>query len=326
MMQAAAVAAVLTDRTLIGSALYVLAINHKHMAMYFAPAFCSYLLGKSLRAWGRFGRWQPCVEVASLGCIVVGTFLVVWAPFLASPPVALKVRCCGITKLLPVHTRMWLASDQVHCIHHPTPDQACSSTRHTALAGRREFQLHPISVTRDGQGRHVLDPHARGKPTETSALTMQALQRLVPLQRGLFEDYVANFWCVSHPLFKWKRKLSQQVLARVCVVATLAALLPACVHQVLRPSRKGFLYCLVISALSFFMFSYQVRQSSAHCVLRCSAAKVTGVWPASFHPAHVRFRFISIALLCTAHCLQCEDHARACSLRSRCCQWLRHSF
>lgn len=96
----------------------------------------------------------------------------------------------------------------------------------------------------------------------------------MPLQRGLFEDYVANFWCVTHPLFKWKRRMSQQTLARVCAAATLTALLPACLHQVLRPSRKGFLYCLVISALSFFMFSYQVRgRLSAHRVgLLCSAA------------------------------------------------------
>ena len=37
------------------------------------------------------------------------------------------------------------------------------------------------------------------------------LQRLAPLKRGLFEDYVANFWCVSSLAIKWKRVLSQQV-------------------------------------------------------------------------------------------------------------------
>ena len=41
---------------------------------------------------------------------------------------------------------------------------------------------------------------------------MQAvLVRLVPLQRGLFEDYVANFWCATHTLVKWKRLLSLPV-------------------------------------------------------------------------------------------------------------------
>ena len=39
----------------------------------------------------------------------------------------------------------------------------------------------------------------------------QVLTRLVPLSRGIFEDYVANFWCVSNVIFKWKLRLSQQV-------------------------------------------------------------------------------------------------------------------
>ena len=41
--------------------------------------------------------------------------------------------------------------------------------------------------------------------------TLDMLQRLAPLRRGLFEDYVANFWCVSSLAIKWKRVLSQQV-------------------------------------------------------------------------------------------------------------------
>ena len=42
------------------------------------------------------------------------------------------------------------------------------------------------------------------------------LQRLAPLGRGLFEDYVANFWCVSSLIIKWKRLFSQQVKFPVC--------------------------------------------------------------------------------------------------------------
>ena len=40
---------------------------------------------------------------------------------------------------------------------------------------------------------------------------LQVLQRLAPLRRGLFEDYVANLWCVSSLAIKWKRLLSQTV-------------------------------------------------------------------------------------------------------------------
>ena len=37
------------------------------------------------------------------------------------------------------------------------------------------------------------------------------LRRLAPLGRGLFEDYVANFWCFTSALVKWRQLLSQQV-------------------------------------------------------------------------------------------------------------------
>lgn len=87
---------------------------------------------------------------------------------------------------------------------------------------------------------------------------MQVLNRLVPLHRGLFEDYVANFWCSTHVLIKWKRLLPQRTLVHACTAATLAALLPSCLHQILRPSRRGFLYCMLNSSLAFFLFSYQV--------------------------------------------------------------------
>lgn len=41
------------------------------------------------------------------------------------------------------------------------------------------------------------------------------LQRLVPVKRGLYEDYVANFWCVTSPAFKWRQRYSQQVQHRL---------------------------------------------------------------------------------------------------------------
>ena len=41
--------------------------------------------------------------------------------------------------------------------------------------------------------------------------TMEVLERLTPVKRGLFEDYVANFWCVTSLAIKWRRLFSQQV-------------------------------------------------------------------------------------------------------------------
>lgn len=44
----------------------------------------------------------------------------------------------------------------------------------------------------------------------------QVLHRLVPVKRGLYEDYVANFWCVTSPVFKWRRTYTQQVCVLGC--------------------------------------------------------------------------------------------------------------
>jgi alpha-1,3-glucosyltransferase len=55
------------------------------MSLYFAPAFFSHLLGKCL-------RWKyPIVEVLKLAFVILGTFAIVWWPFLHSPEAALQV-------------------------------------------------------------------------------------------------------------------------------------------------------------------------------------------------------------------------------------------
>ena len=48
---------------------------------------------------------------------------------------------------------------------------------------------------------------------------LQVLHRLVPVRRGLYEDYVANFWCVTSPVFKWRRVYTQQVCVLSCSLA-----------------------------------------------------------------------------------------------------------
>ena len=173
-----AAAAIARGRPWLGSALFCLALNHKQMALYFAPAFFAHLLGRALRRPG--GAAARLTAVAGLGFAVVATFGLVWAPFL------------------------W-----------PDPEAA-----------------------------------------------LAALRRLAPLQRGLFEDYVANFWCASHPLFRWKERFEVPTLVRTCTLATLAAFLPSVAHQVARPSRRGLLYGMANSAWAFFLFSFQVHEKS----------------------------------------------------------------
>jgi hypothetical protein len=108
---------VMTNRPFIATVLFVLAINHKHMLMYYAPAFFCTMLGAcfaspavapaahsrkqgmqegtpaAVRAPGRSFVMAGVARVALLSATVVATFAVVWAPFLATPRVALQVRC-----------------------------------------------------------------------------------------------------------------------------------------------------------------------------------------------------------------------------------------
>ncbi|KAL0056130.1 hypothetical protein WJX82_008001 [Trebouxia sp. C0006] len=91
---------------------------------------------------------------------------------------------------------------------------------------------------------------------------LQMLNRLVPVKRGLYEDYVANFWCVTSPMFKWRRVYTQQALVTMCAGASLLAALPSMIHQILSPSPRGLLMGMANSALAFFLFSYQVHEKS----------------------------------------------------------------
>eukprot|EP00889_Picochlorum_renovo_P008635 jgi/Picre1/35665/NNA_003126.t1 len=93
-------------------------------------------------------------------------------------------------------------------------------------------------------------------------MLQQVIKRIFPLQRGLFEDYVANFWCVSSLIFKWKKYITGAHLAKMCAIATMVASLPSLIMEVTKPSRETFILCLMNTSLSFFLFSYQVHEKS----------------------------------------------------------------
>ncbi|CAH9067209.1 unnamed protein product [Cuscuta europaea] len=169
----AAVCAILCDRDLVGSMLFTLALNHKQMSAYFAPAFFSYLLGKCLM------HRSPLLEISKLGLVVLGTMAVIWWPYLYSKEASLEV-----------------------------------------------------------------------------------FARLAPFERGIYEDYVANFWCTSSVLVKWKRLFSSQSLRLLSLAATVSSCIPSMMMLILAPSKPNFLYGLLSSALSFYMFSFQVHEKS----------------------------------------------------------------
>ncbi|PON39769.1 Glycosyl transferase, ALG6/ALG, partial [Parasponia andersonii] len=168
-----AIASVLSNNDLTACFLFSLALNHKQMSLYFAPAFFSHLLGKCLR------HPNPLLEVLKLGIVVLGTFSLIWWPYIHSKEAFLQV-----------------------------------------------------------------------------------LSRLAPFERGIYEDYVANFWCTTSVLIKWKRLFTTPTLKILSLAATISTSLPSMVQQIWDPSKQGFLYGLFNSAFSFYLFSFQVHEKS----------------------------------------------------------------
>jgi len=131
---------------LLASAAFTMAFHHKHMALYFAPAFFSHLLG---RCWQSA---RPILTFAALGSVVLAVTLLCWLPLLLSDRPSLAVG--------------------------------------------------------------------------------NAIRRLFPVHRGIVEDYVANFWCVTRAVFKWSRWVNDSGLAKLAAVASTCVVLPTCFVEV----------------------------------------------------------------------------------------------
>ncbi|KAI1176215.1 ALG8 glycosyltransferase family ALG6 [Nemania sp. FL0916] len=90
---------------------------------------------------------------------------------------------------------------------------------------------------------------------------VQMVHRVFPFARGLFEDKVANFWCAANVVIKL-RGYPTELLQRVSLLATLAAISPACAILLFRPRRDLLPYAFAATAWGFFLFSYQVHEKS----------------------------------------------------------------
>ena len=89
----------------------------------------------------------------------------------------------------------------------------------------------------------------------------QAIHRIFPLARGLFEDKVANIWCALHTVYKLQR-FPVSTLSRVSLVATLVAVTPSCIIIAARPRKSLIPYAFASCAWGFFLFSFQVHEKS----------------------------------------------------------------
>ncbi|KAI0970214.1 glycosyltransferase family 57 protein [Xylaria arbuscula] len=91
---------------------------------------------------------------------------------------------------------------------------------------------------------------------------VQMVHRVFPFARGLFEDKVANFWCAANVVIKL-RAYPTELLQRVSLLATLAAISPPCAVLLIKPRKQLLPYAFAATAWGFFLFSYQVHEKSA---------------------------------------------------------------
>lgn len=97
-------------------------------------------------------------------------------------------------------------------------------------------------------------------------LTLQGLQQVVtrvfPFNRGIFEDYVANFWCTLNVLVKIKTLMEPPMLARYCLLLTAAFSLPCGLHLYVKSNFRNLLISMINISLAFFLFSFHVHEKS----------------------------------------------------------------
>lgn len=91
---------------------------------------------------------------------------------------------------------------------------------------------------------------------------LQLIKRLFPLARGVFEDKVANVWCLVNILYKLKLLVSNETMALICLMCTSIALIPSSYDVFISNSFLKFQFGLLNSALTFFLFSYQVHEKT----------------------------------------------------------------
>ncbi|KAG0146799.1 hypothetical protein CROQUDRAFT_43829 [Cronartium quercuum f. sp. fusiforme G11] len=116
---------------------------------------------------------------------------------------------------------------------------------------------------------------------------LQAIHRIFPLARGLFEDKVANFWCAANVLIKFRNLAPVTTLAKVALFITFMAVLPGVIALIwvswtlgstrsedcrkaetivargqIPRSLNLLPYSLFNASIAFYLFSFQVHEKT----------------------------------------------------------------
>lgn len=104
----------------------------------------------------------------------------------------------------------------------------------------------------------------------------QILIRVFPFERGLFEDKVANFWCTTNLVFKYRDIFSIDQLKKITLISTLVAILPPCLmisykniynpkfsNSSLSPVKYlSLIYGFAATSWGFYLFSFLVHEKN----------------------------------------------------------------
>ncbi|KAF5369312.1 hypothetical protein D9758_002725 [Tetrapyrgos nigripes] len=114
---------------------------------------------------------------------------------------------------------------------------------------------------------------------------LDPISRIFPFARGLFEDKVANFWCATNVLVKWRFLAAPSLLIKASTGLTLLGFLPGVIALLgagwklktwdftstgatpkpstsTTPMLSLLPYALLNSSFSFFLFSFQVHEKT----------------------------------------------------------------
>ncbi|QPG75918.1 hypothetical protein FOA43_003304 [Brettanomyces nanus] len=90
----------------------------------------------------------------------------------------------------------------------------------------------------------------------------QILIRMFPFDRGLFEDKVANFWCATNIVIKYKKLFTSEQLKAMSLALTLLGILPSSLVIFFNRRKELIAWCLASCSMAFYLFSFQVHEKT----------------------------------------------------------------
>ncbi|KAJ6253815.1 dolichyl pyrophosphate protein [Anaeramoeba flamelloides] len=90
----------------------------------------------------------------------------------------------------------------------------------------------------------------------------QVIHRIFPFERLIYEDKLANFWCLISPIIDFRNDYSIHITKLFSLGATLFFAMPSNYNLARYGGQRRFKFALLNTSLAFFLFSFQVHEKS----------------------------------------------------------------